>query len=184
MKISKKVLVTCLLLMICANGAFFLRVSAQNTKMTSQQTERIVSSCVSAKATLTQLHTSDALLRVNMGQIYESMSTKLMNKFNGRLKSNGYSNSGITEISTNYETMLDKFRSNYITYEEHLSLALFIDCSKQPTSFYDAVTSARVERERVHSDVLKLNQIISQYKSSVDQFEKNYQSQHPGVKKQ
>lgn len=178
MKISKKILVVCLLLTVSISGVSFLRVSAQSTTMSSQQIERIVSNCVSARSTLTQLHTSDALLRVNRGQVYELMSTKLMGRFNDRVKNNGYSNKDIVEISTKYEAMLDRFRSDYIMYEEHLSLALSIDCSKQPTSFYDAVTSARTEREKVHSDVLRLNQYIHQYQLGIDQFEKIYQSQH------
>ena len=53
--------------------------------MTDEHIARIRANCVDAQKTLFQIHASDAGLRVNRGQIYESMSTKLMAPFNIRL---------------------------------------------------------------------------------------------------
>jgi hypothetical protein len=124
---------------------------------------------------LNQLHASDALLRVNRGQIYESMSTKLMDRFNGRVSNNGFDNTNLVAITKSYGLMLDTFRLDYITYEKQLALAISIDCPNQPVEFYDAVLSARTKRSQVNADVIKLNQFIDQYQLAVNQFEKDYQ---------
>ena len=182
MKISKRMLAVCLVLATVLSGMTLLHANAQTAPMTSQQIERIRDNCVSAKSTLNQLHVSDALLRVNRGQIYESMSTKLMEKFNSRVASNGFSNIDLVSVTTNYGLMLDTFRSDYITYEAQLSSALNINCSNQPVIFYDTVSSARAKRNQVHADVVKLNQYIDQYQSAVNQFEKDYQVAADGAK--
>jgi hypothetical protein len=111
-----------------------------------------------------------------MGQMYEGIATKLMDGFNGRLSNNGFNNSNIAGVSNAYDLQLDKFRADYITYEDHLSAAINTDCKKRPASFYDAVATARSDRERVHDDVVQLNKLIDDYGLRVDQFEKDYQN--------
>lgn len=183
MKINLKLLAACLLMAVVLSGSLLVYVSAQNTSMTDQQIDKIRANCVSAKNTLNQLHVSDALLRVNRGQVYELMSTKLMNRFNSRLANNSLNNNNLVVVTTSYESMLDTFRSDYITYEEQLSSAIAIDCSKQPVAFFDAISSARTERVKVHADILKLNGYIDQYQSAVTQFEKDFKTSPSGVKK-
>lgn len=173
MKISKKLLLTFLSLVIILSGASLFNVAAQSN-IKDQQIDRILSSCVTARNTLSQLHASDALLRVNRGQIYESMSTKLMSGFNGRVSNNDFDNSNLASILSSYDLALDTFRLDYKSYEEHLSAAIGINCSKQPTSFYDAVAVARSKRKQVHDDILKLNQYVDQYGAAIDKFEQDY----------
>ncbi len=182
MRITNKLLIFGFVTVALISGLAFLPVFAQNTAMTDQQVQLIRDNCVSTKNTLNQLHSSDALLRVNRGQIYESMSTKLMEKFNSRVSSNGLSNSNLVLVANNYSTALDTFRADYIIYEKQLTLSMNIDCSKQPIVFYDAVALARNERSQVHADVLKLNQLIDQYQASVSQFGQDYQTAMQGVK--
>jgi hypothetical protein len=182
MKSLSKLIIGCVAVALALTGAIFLRVSAQDSSITSQQIDLIRSNCVSTKNTLNQLHASDALLRVNRGQIYESIETKLMAGFNGRLLNNNFNNSNMTSITNNYESTLNTFRSHYIVYEEQLTAAINIDCLKQPTAFYDAISSARTKRDQVHSDVVKLNQYVDQYQAALDQFEKDYQTAANGMK--
>ena len=182
MKMSKKLLAGCLLFAAILSGITLLNVSADNVLMTSQQIEQIRNNCVLSKSTLNQLHASDALLRVNMGQVYESMSTKLMARFNSRVVKNGFSNTSLVVTTTSYEQMLDVFRSDYIIYEEHLTSAINIDCTNQPVAFYDAIDLARSKRSQVYSDVVNLNQYIDQYQSAVSQFAKDYAATTNGAK--
>jgi hypothetical protein len=175
MNAFKKLSVTTLGLVLVLIITPVFNVVAQSIAMNNAQTEIIRSNCVAAKTKLKQLHASDALLRVNMGQIYETMLTKLMEKFNGRLANNDYGNGDFVSISINYSLTLDNFRSNYITYEKQLSTAIDIDCSTQPASFYDAVVLAQAKRDQVHADITKLNQFAAKYESTLVQFEKNYQ---------
>ena len=143
--------------------------------LTPDQQQKIASNCVSIKNGLSQLHASDALLRVNRGQIYESMGSKLMDRFNSRLSSNGLDNKAMTTVTDSYRTQLNAFRSDYISYEQKLSTALTIDCTQKPTDFYNTVEDARTLRNIVHSDVIKLHQSIDDYRSSVGDFLLNYE---------
>lgn len=154
---------------------FFIITKAQSTNTISDsQIKLIKTNCVSTKDTLNRIHASDALLRVNMGQIYESISTKLMDGFNGRVVGNNLNGINLISISSEYGQTLDKFRADYINYEEKMSTAMSIDCNKQPVSFYDAIASARTHRKQVGSDVKELNQLIKEYKQAVDKIEKDF----------
>jgi ribosome-binding protein aMBF1 (putative translation factor) len=161
-------------LTVCASTAIFGVASAQTPPMTEEQINRIKASCTSAKSTLNQLHASDALLRVNRGQIYESMSSKLMTRFNSRAQSNRYSVDDLVSVAQNYSTALTTFKQDYRLYEEQLSTSLRIDCSKEPVTFFDAVMSARAKRSQVHVDVIKLHQYIDEYQSGFTTFVANF----------
>jgi len=181
MKILRSLLLICLIVVATLAGASLSRVSAQDQPMTDQQIELIRSNCVTAKNTLNQLHASDALLRVNMGQIYESMSTKLMDGFNGRVSNNHFNSSNLVSAIDTYNSTLDVFRADYINYEVKLSAALNVNCLNQPVSFYDSVASARTLRNVVHLDIVKLNQSMDQYQSAVTTFETDYTTATIGV---
>lgn len=181
MKKYQTTLATCLLIAVLAAVFPIAKAFAVDEDMSEQQIVQIRSNCSSVKNTLNQLHNSDALLRVNMGQAYESMLTKMMKKFESRVDSNGYSNKDLSRKSYDYEMALDTFRSNYIKYEQQLSSAIGIDCSKQPVAFYDAVSLARSYRKQVHADVLVLNSYLDQYQAAVDHFENEYQAARKGA---
>lgn len=181
MKISKSLFIVCLIVAATLAGASLSHVSATDQPMNDQQITTIRTNCVSAKNTLNQLHASDALLRVNMGQIYESMSTKLMSGFNGRVSNNHFNNSNLVSAMNTYNSTLDVFRADYINYEVQLSSTLNINCLNQPVSFYDAAASSRTLRNKVHSDIVKLNQYIDQYQSAVVLFENDYTAATQGV---
>ena len=171
MKFYYKILTIIFAFVTVLGFASINNVSATDAPISNQQIDRIYENCTQAKNTLNQLHASDALLRVNMGQIYESISTKLMAKFNTRVSNNKFDNNNLTSATNSYNSMLDNFRSDYKKYEERLTLAIGIDCKKQQVSFYDAVALARTERNRVHDDIVKMNQYIDQYQLAVNQFE-------------
>jgi hypothetical protein len=183
MKITKRKIISIIFLTAIGCVFSFSIVTAEDEPITQQQIQLIKNNCISAKNTLTQLHSSDALLRVNMGQSYESMSTKLMTRFNNRLANNNIANINLVDAADNFDSILDAFRLDYIAYEEQLSIAMNIDCQKQPVSFYDAVSSARSKRELVHSDINRLNQSLTQYKSELELFEAEYEAAAAEVKK-
>lgn len=172
---SKKYIIIVTVFVVAISVAAFGVVSAQ-TALSDDQTKRISDSCLLTKNTLTQLHSSDALLRVNRGQIYESMYTKLMSRFNSRLLNNKLDGSELVVASKEYRATLDAFRADYIAYEEQLSKAIKVDCLKQPDKFYDAVVQARIKRETVHSDVIQLNQQIDDYRVALGKFEAEFKT--------
>ncbi len=158
-------------------GALLLVTSRPATAddLTPEQTQRIKSNCVAIKGSLGQLHASDALLRVNRGQVYESMATRLMDAFNDRLSSNQLDNRAMTTVTTNYRNALATFRTDYIAYEQKLSDAMRIDCATQPNTFHTTVEDARKLRAAVHTDIQKLHRYIDDYRGSVGDFLLNYE---------
>lgn len=179
MKISKRTFLSILATtLVFSSLALMVNVNAVTLK--NSQSEQIRSNCVSIKNTINQLHASDALLRVNMGQIYESMLTKVMNRFNDRLASNKLDNSALVQASGNFSQSLTSFRLDYKNYEEQLSSLIGIDCLSQPANFYEALLSARSKRTQVHTDVIKIIQYKNQYSSALDKFMKDYQNTKGG----
>lgn len=159
---------------VTLSGLIFIKVSAQSANQ--QQIDQVKINCLSIKNTLSQLLVSDALLRVNMGQRYELVSTKLMDRFNSRVSSNGLNIDNLSAASGSYKTQLDTFRADYIAYEENLASTVKIDCTNQPGEFYDSLVSTRLKRAQVYNDVTGLDYKISQYRSAVSDFETKYQS--------
>lgn len=153
----------------------FASMPAKAEDLTPDQVQRVKANCVSIKNTLEQLHATDALLRVNRGQVYESVASKLMDKFNDRLGSNRLDNKAMTTVTTNYRTALATFRTDYIAYEQKLSAAIRIDCTAQPNTFHTTVQEARKLRNTVHSDVQKLHRLMNDYHTSVSDFLMNYE---------
>lgn len=149
-------------------------VSAQ-TVLTDEQRSLIRTNCVSIKSTINQLKVSDALLRVNRGQVYESMRSKLMDRFNGRLGSKDLDNRGVLVVTASYGTGLDDFRGNYVDYERQLAATLRIDCTEDPDSFHASLLQSREKRAIVNKDVMKLHQLIDDYRNAAGDFRLNFE---------
>lgn len=147
---------------------------AQQATMTDAHIQRIVSSCVQANRALTQLHASDALLRVNRGQLYDLISTRLMARLNSRLSLNRLDGSKLVSVAAAFDTSLNAFRLRYQVYEEQLSSTIKIDCTKQPVAFYDAVGKARELRSSVHDAVLDLSRYTNEYGQEFDAFREEF----------
>jgi len=157
-------------------GVFSVAAWAEpQAPMTETHIERIRTNCIEAQTTLTQLHASDALLRVNRGQLYESISTKLMAPLNSRITLNRLDGSTLVAITARYEQQLDDFRVKYQQYEESMSKTLKIDCKKQPVAFYDGVTETRAKRKLVHDSAAVLQKSIQDYKTAFEDFAKKIQ---------
>lgn len=164
-------------IMLIATGVvlFGVQTTQAQATLSDEQRERIRTNCVTIKNTLNQLKVSDALLRVNRGQIYESMSSKLMDNFNARVSNNNLDNHGLVAVSSGYDSALNNFRSDYQTYERQLSSATRIDCTEDPDGFHFAIQNARTLREEVNSDVQRLHEYIDDYRSAVNDFRLNFE---------
>jgi hypothetical protein len=146
-------------------------VQAQDSApMTEDHIRRIRSNCIKAQTTLNQLHASDALLRVNRGQLYESLATKLMTPLNTRIGLNKLDNTDLTAVSSQYDRQLGEFRVNYQQYEEAMSKTLKINCTNQPVAFYDSVADTRNKRAITHTSTVQLHKTIQDYKVKFEEF--------------
>lgn len=151
-----------------------LPVHAEDGSLSDAQRQRIQSNCTQIKSTAERLHASDALLRVNRGQAYEGVSSRLMAPFNMRLSLSGLDNKAMTTRSGQYQDALDAFRADYSEYEKKLSAALKIDCKKSPDDFYSAILEARSLRKNLHEDTQKIHRAMDDYKTSVGDFLLNF----------
>lgn len=164
-------------ILFIATGVVYLGVQSVQAQATlsEEQRERIRTNCVTIKNTLNQLKVSDALLRVNRGQIYESMSSKLMDNFNARVSNNNLDNRGLVAVSSGYDSALNNFRSDYQAYERQLSSAIRIDCSQDPDAFHFAIENTRALRQEVNDDVQRLHEYIDDYRAAVNDFRLNFE---------
>lgn len=161
--------------LVGSTSLFMVARADDQAPMTEDHIARIRSNCVEAQSALYQLHASDALLRVNRGQLYESISTKLMAPFNSRVTLNKFDSVGLVTIANTYEQQLNEFRSNYQQYEESMSDTLKINCTNQPVAFYDSVNATREKRVRVHDSTVALQKTLQDYKNQFEAFAKSFE---------
>lgn len=138
--------------------------------LSDDQKSHISSSCVSAKEAIRRLQTSDALLRVNRGQIYESLNTRLMLRFNTHAESKGYTTRSLVAVTDFYINALSDFRAIYQDYAKKLETSLATDCIKDQEKFLQSVLDARMAREKLHTSTQKINQTLGEYRSAFDAF--------------
>lgn len=151
-------------------------VNAQ-TSLPESQVENIRQNCVTAQTTLSQLHVSDALLRVNRGTLYENISTKLMAQLNSRIALNRLEGIRMSSITLEYDRQREIFRTSYIRYEESMSNTLKINCAEKPVEFYESVELTRQQRNALHESTLAITALLSDYKTAFEDFAKGFERQ-------
>lgn len=160
-----RIVVACLSLMIVASFASPQTSYGQDEIdiVTDEQVRAIRAQCTELQATLYRIHQSDAVLRHDRGQLYKTISDKLMVPLNQRIASNQLDGSGLVSITALFNTAYQDFYDDYKVYEQALSSAMEIDCTKNPTQFYDAVADARERRTDLYLSSTKLVQLAVRY---------------------
>ncbi len=147
-----------------------VRAEDQVVILDDAQIKRIRTNCLDVQSTLERVHASDALARVNLGQRYENISTKLMAPLNSRIAFNRLDNVELTKTTVEFNTELDNFRTLYQQYEQTMLRAIQLKCRDQPVSFYDTITLSREHRLAVHESVVKLGGLLKQYGTQFETF--------------
>jgi len=119
--------------------------------------------CLEVKFKLTKIHEEDGLKRVNTGQLYEAVSTKLMARLGGRIVQNRLDGAELIKKASEYEIALNDFRTDYQVYEVAMSSLIKADCSTQPMIFYNSLQNVRDLRSKVHTDIKQLTRIMKEY---------------------
>ena len=168
---AKRRLIIGLLITAAGLGLVFGRVATAQEPI--QQTEITVvdnvrSRCDSLQSSLGRLHTSDALLRVNVGQTYNSISVRLMARLNSRLALNRIDSLETVEIANRFDQLRVEFAANYNDYETAMSSLVKIDCKQKPAEFYAQLLTTRDLRLRLAETVKLLNGSISDYRTAVE----------------
>lgn len=131
--------------------------------LSETQLTQVRANCTIIKNSLNQLHASDALMRVNRGQLYEAIGSKLMSNFASRVANNNLNNSSLLATSQDYQSQLAGFRNDYILYEKALSTAIGTSCTEDTANFVSNIDKARQLRMTIRSDVENLNNLIGNY---------------------
>lgn len=138
--------------------------------LTEAQTQAIADSCTVSKIALGNVHSNDAVVRINLGQEYVNISSRLMAPLNSRISLAGRDGVELTRITAEYNQVLQEFRSAYSVYDDSVSRALAIDCRSRQAEYYAAIMTAREERQTVRGLLDGLNELAAEYRTEVDAF--------------
>jgi hypothetical protein len=139
---------------------------------------RVRSHCVENLAGLNRLHQTDAFLRNDRGDLYRTISDKLMVPLNRRLASNQLDGGNLITIAANYNTEYGKFYNAYISYDNSLSKLLKIDCDREPVAFYNALLDARTKRAELSKINQSIKDLVRQYGVEFTNFRMNYEKEN------
>lgn len=121
--------------------------------------------CQRVKTRLKQIKLSDAVTRVNYGQVYESLSVNVMAPTNLRLVANNLNSVELLTITDNYQKQFTQFRQHYVSYEEKLSQVLEISCEQDPIQLTKNLPDLRQLRQQLHTDTENLRQLATSYQT-------------------
>lgn len=134
--------------------------------ITDQQIAVIRSQCGDIQATLNRIHESDKVLRVNKGYAYKAiMLDKLMTPLNQRIAANQIDGGKLGKITAQFSQTFERFDKAYSAYERNLSAAIKIDCTRQPSAFYDQVLLAYQSRKDLYKNDTELISLAKEYKT-------------------
>lgn len=146
--------------------------------ITQEKIARIRDHCVENQASLNRLHQTDAFLRTDLGDLYRTISNKLMVPFNQRLVANRLDGGELITVAAEFEAEYDRFYAAYIAYDNAMSELLAIDCAKQPVTFYNALLEARAERADLSEHNKKLKGLIARYGEEFTRFKAAWLKEH------
>ncbi len=121
--------------------------------------------CQQVKTRLKQVKLSDAVTRVNYGQVYESLSVNVMAPTNLRLVANNLKPVELLTITDKYQKQVVQFRQHYLDYEEKISQVLDISCSPQPRQLIASLPELRQLRQQLNADTKILQQLAMDYQT-------------------
>lgn len=158
--------------MLLSAGAHLVSAQDQDGPiiLTEAQTEAVIESCSVSKIALNDVHYSDAAMRVNLGQEYANITSRLMAPMNSRISLSGRDGVELTRITADYNTERNEFIEVYRQYDNSVSAALAVDCRQDPAGYYAAIIDAREQRVLVRQSARELNSLARQYQVEFEKF--------------
>ena len=137
-------------------------IAVAQTAPSSPPLHLIRSQCQSIRSTLQRIQHNDALLRVNAGQAYNTISTNLIAKLNSRLALAQIDSSRMVMIARDYEEARK-------AYESNLTALVKTDCTDKPGEFYAQLIKTRDARRQVSESVTTMSKLAADYRVAVEQ---------------
>lgn len=126
--------------------------------------------CQQVKTRLKQIKLSDAVTRVNYGQIYESLSVNVMTPTNLRLVANNFKPLELLTITDNYQKQVTQFRQHYLSYEDRLSRVIEMSCDYDPAQLVGSLAELRQLRQQLNIDTKTLHLLAVEYQAKFKEF--------------
>ena len=165
----KKILSSFILLALLIPGPV-AHAQGQEVDLSESQLTLITQNCTMTQGIIERVRSNDALTRRDIGYQYESIATKLMAPMNGRIALNGLDGVELQKTTIDFNKALDSFRKIYISHDQAEEKALQIDCRKKASDFYAAIGEARQYRQQVSDSVIRLQELVAQYRMQIDTF--------------
>lgn len=174
LKISIFLIVSSISILSLSNNVSAETAKFEPKQPTQAQLDKITSECVNIKKQLTKVHSTDALKRVKLGQIYESTSKDLMAKFTARAILNHFSVANLVSQTAKFDENINYFKDNYRIYEQELDKLQKLDCikSENGVNFYTQLEKVRYHRRELNYNVSKLREIAEEYKKEFIELKK------------
>ncbi len=153
-------------------GFFAVNVSAVDI-VSDEQMQAVRANCADIKTTLNRIEDRDALVRVRLGNALTVLSDKLMTPMNQRVAANRVDGAKLLEITAKYtqgykgSNEARDFYNAYTQYEISIVRAMSIDCVKEPSTFIEAVNTARDNRMQLHDISQSLVELADAYRVEV-----------------
>ncbi|MDO4870501.1 MAG: hypothetical protein Q3996_00160 [Candidatus Saccharibacteria bacterium] len=163
----KQILTGLIVTIILLNFGNINLALAEENSIDDQLVNNVKTNCNQIKIRLRQLQVSDALSRVNYGQIYESINLNVITPSNTRLVTNGIKPVDLIVLSSDYDRNLNQFRRNYLVYEEKLSILVKNDCQSDPRGFYQKLTEVRQLRQQNAALLKQVDSLARQYQTMI-----------------
>lgn len=132
--------------------------------------------CLDVKFKLGEVHRTDRLLRVTLGEGYDNMSSNVMGHLNARIVQNKLDGSELIRIAAEFEEAHATFRKDYTAYDEVMLSLLKANCQSRTQSYYLELQAAKSLRQTLHEDVQELEEILERYHEAFKDFRKSLES--------
>lgn len=142
--------------------------------------DRLTMRCDAIQGNLRRLHTADALMRINIGQMYTGISVRLMARLNSRLALNRVDSTDLVEITGRFEDQHKEFKESYSKYEVAISAVIKKGCKSDPADYYQKLLVARERRSELAQSAQLMNESIREYQMSVEQMKHQMFSDEAG----
>ena len=139
---------------------------AQTLNLSQDKLDTIKSRCSNSQFALEQIERRDAVSRINRGRAYDQLLRQI-SAFNSRFAYNKISSPDLLQITSDIETAVDSFRSDYDTYDNDITSALHTDCKNDPRKYYEHIVQARVDRAAIGTQVQVISDLTEKYRAAL-----------------
>lgn len=181
----QKTLTACLIVLLLLGSVFAVQSASVNAATEGQLQpddtilyESVVMDCLDVKFKLGEIHRTDRLLRVTLGEGYDNISSNLMGRLNSRIVENKLDGGELVGIAAEFEEAHTRFKENYTGYDVAMLDLLKSNCQSRTQTYYEQLQETKALRQIVHEDVGELSTLMQRYHDAFKDFRKDVESKN------